>query len=34
MKAKQSPLAIKITEDVDRVPPAHGTTQADESVQG
>lgn len=33
MKVKQRPLAIRTTEDTDLVPPAHGTTHADESVQ-
>jgi hypothetical protein len=34
MNAKQRPFAMSTTEDTDRVPPAHGTTHADESLQG
>lgn len=34
MKVKLSPLAIRTTEETLRVPPAQGTTQGEESVQG
>lgn len=34
MNVKHNPFAINITEAVDRVPPAHGTTHGEELVQG
>jgi hypothetical protein len=34
MNAKQRPLAINTTDEIDRVPPAQGTTHAEELVQG
>jgi hypothetical protein len=34
MKVKHNPLAIKTTEEMDRVPPAHETTQGEVFVHG
>jgi hypothetical protein len=34
MNVKHSPFAISTTDETLRVPPAHGTTQGDESLHG